>query len=75
MIPGSAAKTLSANLPNGCDKASYLFFIHSLAPAPFLPSPLVLPDAVVDTLGPPSRASIRPPRVIPKAVKIEMILF
>ena len=45
MIPGSAAKALSANLPNNCDKDSNLFFIHSLAPPP-----LVLPDVVVDTV-------------------------
>ena len=52
MIPGSAAKALSANLPYNCDKAFNLFFIHSLAPPPF-PSPaLVLSDVVevVDTI-------------------------
>ena len=33
------------------------------------------PDVGVDVLGPPNRASIRTPRVIPKAVKIEMIVI
>ena len=32
MIPGSDANALSANLPNSCDRAFNLFFIHSLAP-------------------------------------------
>ena len=49
MIPGRAANALSANLPNNCDKA--FNFTHSLAPAPFLLPPLVLPDAVVETGG------------------------
>ena len=74
MIPGSDADTLSANLPNNCDRAFNVFFIHSLAP-PFLSPPLVPPDVGVDALGPPSRASIRTPRVIPKAVKIETIVI
>ena len=74
MIPGSAAKDLSANLPSSCDRAFNLFFIHSLAP-PFLTLVMVLSDVVVDTLGPPSRASIKTPRVIPKAIKIEMIVI
>ena len=74
MIPGSDANALSANLPNNCDKAFNLFFIHSQAP-PFLSLVVVLPDVVVDMLGPPSRVSIKTPRVIPKAVKIEMIVI
>ena len=53
MIPGKDANALSANLPNNHDRAFNLSFIHSLAP-PFLSPPLVLPNVVVDTLGPPS---------------------
>ena len=60
MIPGSDANALSANLPNSCDRAFNLFFIHSLAP-PFLPKPLVPPGVGVNALGPPNRASIRTP--------------
>ena len=74
MIPGSDANALSANFPSSCDKAFNLFFIHSLAP-PFLSLVVVLCDVKVDVLGPPNRASIRTPRVIPKAVKIEMIVI
>ena len=74
MIPGSDANALSANLPNSRDRAFNLFFIHSLAP-PFLSPPLVPPYLGVDALGPPNRASIRTPRVIPKAVRIETIVI
>ena len=75
MIPGSDANALSANLPSSCNRAFNLFFIHSLAP-PFL-SLLVVPcDVGVDVvLGPPYRASIRTPRIIPRAVKIETIVI
>ena len=45
-----------------------LFFIHSLAP-PFLSLVVVPPDVGADVLGPPNRASIRTPIVIPIAVK------
>ena len=64
----------SANLPNSCDKAFNLFFIHSLAPT-FLSLVVVLCNVGVDVLGPPNRASIRTQRVIPKAVKIEIIVI
>ena len=75
MIPGSDANALCASLPNSCDRAFNLFFIHSLAP-PFLSLVVVLCDVGVNVvLGPPSRASIRTPRVIPKAVKIEMMVI
>ena len=74
IIPGSDANALSANLPNSCDRALNLLFIHSLAP-PFLSPPLVPPDVRVDMLGPPNRASIRTPIVLPRAVKIEMIVI
>ena len=69
MISGKAASALSANLPDNCDKAFNLFFIHSLAPPPF-PSPaLVLPDAVVvDTVGPPNKTFFKNPIAIPTAV-------
>ena len=60
MIPGSDANALSANLPNNCDRAFNLFFIHSLAP-PFLSLVVVLCDVGADALGPPNRASIRRP--------------
>ena len=73
-IPGSDANALSANLPNSCDRAFNLFFIHSLA-SPFLSLVVVHCDVGVDVLGPPSRASIRTPRVISKAVKIETIVI
>ena len=53
---------------------SICFYIHSLAP-PFLSVVVVLSDVGVDVLGPPNRASIRTPRVIPKAVKIETIVI
>ena len=76
MIPGSGANALSVNLPNNCDKAFNLFLIHSLAPPPFLSPLLVLPDVVVvvDTVVPPSRASIKTPIAIPKAVNIDIIV-
>ena len=74
MIPGSAVMALSANLSSIWDRAFNLFFIHSLAP-PFLSLVVVLSDVVVDPLGPPNKASIRTPRVIPKAGKIEMIVI
>ena len=74
MIPGSDADALYANLPNNCDRAFNLFFIHSLAP-PFLSLVVVLYDVGVEVIGPPNRASIRTPRVIPKAVKIETIVI
>ena len=74
MIPGSDAHALSANLPDNCDRAFNLFSIHSLAP-PFLSLVVVLCDVGVDTLGPPNRASINTPSVIPKAVKIETIVI
>ena len=73
IIPGSDANALSANFPSSCDRALNLLFIHSLAP-PFLSLVVVLCDVGVDVvLGPPNRASIRTPRVIPRAVKIETI--
>ena len=59
MIPGRAANALSANLPNNCDKAFNLFFIHSLAESPFVSPPLVFSDIVVDTVGPPNKDSIK----------------
>ena len=74
MIPGSDTNASPANLPNNCDRAFNLFLIHSLAP-PFLSLVVVLFDVEVDIQGPPNRASIRTPRVIPKAVKIEMIVI
>ena len=75
MIPGSAANALPANLPSSCDRALNLFVIHSLGP-PFLSLVVVLSDVVVvDTLGPPSRASIKTPRISPKAVKIKTIVI
>ena len=64
MIPGSDDNALSANLPNSCDRAFNLFFIHSLAP-PFLSFVVVLCDVGADALGPPNRASIRTPIVMP----------
>ena len=66
IIPGSDANALSANLPSSCDRAFNLFFIHPLA-QPFLSLVVVLCDVGVDVLGPPDRASIRTPSVIPKA--------
>ena len=74
IIPGRDNNALSANFPSSCNRAFNLFFIHSLAP-PFLSPPLVPPDLGVDGLGPPNRASVRTPRVIPKAVKIETIVI
>ena len=74
IIPGSDANALSANLPNNCDRAFNLFFIHSLAP-PFLSLVVVLCDVGVDVLGPPNRASIRTPMVIPTAVNIYTIVI
>ena len=74
-IPGSDANALSANLPNNYDRAFNLLFIHSLAP-PFFSLAVVFCDVGVDVvLGPPNRASIRTPRVIPEAVKIETIVI
>ena len=79
MIPGSDANALSASLPNSCDRAFNLFFIHSLAPPltfSCLSLVVVLCNVGVDVvLGPPNRASIRTPRVIPRAVKIETLLY
>ena len=75
IIPGSDGNALSDNLPDNCDRAFNLFFIHSLA-APFLSLVGVLCDVGMDVvLGPPNRASIRTPRVIHKAVKIEMVVI
>ena len=74
IILGNNANALTANLPNDCDRAFNLFFIHSLA-SPFLSLVVVLYDVGVDVLGPPNKASIRTPRVIPKAVKIETIVI
>ena len=75
MIPGSDANALSANLPNNCDRAFNLFFIHSLAP-PFLSLVVVLCGVGVDVvLEPPNRASIRAPMVIPKAVNMDTIVI
>ena len=76
MIPGSDANALSANLPNNCDRAFNLFFIHSLAPS-FLSPPLVLCDVlvVVDTLGPPNRASIRTPIAYQRLLIWTQLLF
>ena len=73
MIPGKDANALSANLPNNCDRAFNLSFIHSLAP-PFLLPPLVLPDVVVDTLDGTSRASIKTHMAIPTAVNMDTIV-
>ena len=75
MIPGRAANALSANLPNNCDKAFNLFLILSLAPLPFLSPPLVLPDVVVETVGPPDKDSIQTPIAIPTAVNIDIIVI
>ena len=74
MIPGKAANAWSANLPSSCNRAFNLFFYPFPSPA-LLSLVVVLSDVVVDTLGPPSRASIKTPRVIPKAIKIEMIVI
>ena len=77
MIPGSAANALSANLPNNCNRAFNLFFIHSLTPPPFL-SPLAFLDVVVvvvDTVGLPNKASIKTPIAIPTAVNIDTIII
>ena len=65
---------MSANFPSSCDRAFNLFFIHSLAPL-FLSLVVVFCAVEVDMLGHPNRASIRTPRVIPKAVKIETIVI
>ena len=74
MILGRAAPAFAANFPSRELSAFNLFFIHSLAP-PFLSFVVVLFDVGVDVvLGPPNRASIRTPRVIPKAVKIDTIV-
>ena len=74
MIPGSDANALSANFPSSCDRVFNLFFIHSLAP-PFLSLVVVLSDVGVDVLGTPNRTSIKTPRVIPRAVKIDTIVI
>ena len=74
MIPGSDANALSANLPNSCERAFNLFFIHSLNPS-FLSPPLVPPDLGADALGDPNRASIRTPIVIPMAVNMDTIVI
>ena len=51
------------------------FLIHSLA-QPFLSPPLVPPDVgVAVVLGPPKRASIRTPIVIPTAVNMDTIVI
>ena len=70
MIPGSDANALSANLPNNCDRAFNLFFIHSLVP-PFLSLVVVPPGVEADALGPPNRASIRTPIALPTAVNMD----
>ena len=77
MIAGKDANDLSANLPSSCNRVFNLSFIHSLAPLPFLSPPLVLPVVVVivDTVGPPTRASIRTPLAIPTAVKTDTIVI
>ena len=75
MFPGRAANALSANLPNNCDKAFNLFFIHSQAPPPFQWPPLLLPDIVVDTVGPPNKDSIKNPTAIPTAINIDTIVI
>ena len=75
MIPGRAANVLSANLPNNHDTAFNLFFIHSLAPPPFLSPPLELPDFVVDTSGPPNKTSIKTPTAIPVAFNIDTVVI
>ena len=55
---------------------SICFFIHFLAPPPFLsPSLVPLVVVVVGTLGPPSRASIRTPIAIPTAVNMDTIVI
>ena len=72
MIPGRAANALSASLPNNCDKAFNLFFVHSLAPPPVPLPPLVSPDSVVYTVVPPNN-SIKTPIAIPMAVNIDTI--
>ena len=74
MIPDKDANALSANLPGSCDRAFNLFFILSLV-LPFLSLVVVLSDVVVDALEQPRRASIKTPRVIPKAIKTEMIVI
>ena len=74
MIPGSDANALSASLPNSCNRAFNLFFIHSLAP-PFLSFVVILCDVGVDALGPPNRTLIKAPRAIPKPVKTETIVI
>ena len=75
IIPGSDANALPANLPNNCDRAFNLFFIHSLAPH-FLSLVVVLCDVGVDVvLGPPNRASIRTPIAIPMAVNMDTIVI
>ena len=73
MILGKDANALSANLPNSCDRAFYLFFIHSLAP-PFLSLVVVLCDVVVDIVGLPDKASIKTPIGIPTAVNMDIIV-
>ena len=67
MIPGRVANALSATLLNNCDKAFNLLSIHSIAPPPFLSTPLLLPDVVVATVGPAI--------AIPTAVNIDVIVI
>ena len=75
IIPGRAANALCANLPDNCDKVFSLFFIHSLAPPPFLSPPLVLPDVLVKTVGPPNKDSIKNPIALPTAVNKDTIVI
>ena len=75
IIPGRAANALSATLPNSSDKAFNLFFLHSLAPPPFLLPPLVLPDVVVETVMPPNKDSIKNPTATATAVNIDTIVI
>ena len=74
MIPGRAAPAFTANFPSRELSAFNLFFIHSLAP-PFSSLVVVLYGVGVDALGPPNRASIRTPIVIPRAVNMDTIVI
>ena len=74
MIPGSDANALPANVPSSCNRAFNLLFIHSLAPPPFLSS-LLLPDVVVDTVGPPNKAFIKTYMATPAAVNMDTIVI
>ena len=71
MILGKVANALSANLPSSCDRDFNLFFIHSLAPPPY-PSPGDV--VVVDTVGPPNKASIKTAMTMPTAVNMDTIV-